>query len=203
MKKDQAPKPAKGIPKKMNEGEAADPRKALFAAIQRRGANDDDSSAKPPPADPRQALFAAIKNKGADASTTTAPGSNIKYSRGMKRLESFIWKAEASLSLTERDQGAALRACKVSSDFYHTHEQVTWAFLTLTIYLFFPPLRVLRCTVERKVERDLPRCCCKFYPPLLLRLKRQSRSMTRDQSSQSGKRHRTKVFHKQRIRKIK
>eukprot|EP00984_Skeletonema_dohrnii_P032541 scaffold26886_cov96-Skeletonema_dohrnii-CCMP3373.AAC.1 len=112
MKKDQAPKPAKGIPKKMNEGEAADPRKALFAAIQRRGANDDDNSAKPPPADPRQALFAAIKNKGADASTTTAPGSNIKYSRGVKRLESFIWKAEASLSLTERDQGAALRACK-------------------------------------------------------------------------------------------
>ena len=28
-------------------------------------------------------------------------------------------KAEATLSLTERDQGAAIRACKVSIDFFH------------------------------------------------------------------------------------
>ncbi len=114
MKKDQTPKPAKGTQRKKIEGEAADPRKALFAAIQSRGTNDDDSSPKPTPVDPRQALFAAIKNKGADASTASTPGANVKYSRGVKRLESFIWKAEASLSLTERDQSAALRACKVS-----------------------------------------------------------------------------------------
>jgi hypothetical protein len=121
MKKDQAPKPAKSIPKKTNEGEAADPRKALFAAIQKRGANDDDNTPKPPaPVDPRQALFAAIKNKGADASNIASVSTpNIKYSRGVKKLESFIWKAEATLSLTERDQGAAIRACKVSIDFFH------------------------------------------------------------------------------------
>eukprot|EP00986_Skeletonema_menzelii_P006793 scaffold2578_cov136-Skeletonema_menzelii.AAC.9 len=111
MKEDQAPKPAKGIQKK-NEDEAVDPRKALFAAIQNRGASGDESSSKPPNVDPRQALFAAIKNKGADASNTSAPSSNVKYSRGVKRLESFIWKAESSLSATERDQGAAIRACK-------------------------------------------------------------------------------------------
>lgn len=117
MKKDQAPKPAKGTRKK-DEDEAVDPRKALFAAIQNRGANDDESSSKPAPVDPRQALFAAIKNKGAEASNASIPSSNVKYSRGVKRLESFIWKAEASLSLTERDQGAAIRACKVSGDFF-------------------------------------------------------------------------------------
>ena len=120
MKKDQAPKPAKGTQKK-NEGEAADPRKALFAAIQNRDANGNDGSTKPAPVDPRQALFAAIKNKGAEASNTSAPSSNVKYSRGVKRLESFIWKAEASLSLTERDQGAAIRACKVSGDLFYAN----------------------------------------------------------------------------------
>lgn len=119
MKKDQAPKPAKCIPKKIDEGEAADPRKALFAAIQKRSTNGDDNLSKPPaPLDPRQALFSAIKSKGADASAS-APTSNVKYSRGVKKLDSFLWKAEATLSLTERDQNAAIRACKVSSDFFH------------------------------------------------------------------------------------
>ena len=116
MKKDQAPKPAK-VTQKKDEDDLVDPRKALFAAIQSRGSDGDESSSKPAPVDPRQALFAAIKNKGAEASNSSAPTSNVKYSRGVKRLESFIWKAEASLSLTERDQGAAIRACKVSCDF--------------------------------------------------------------------------------------
>ena len=121
MKKDQAPKPAKGTQKK-DEDEAVDPRKALFAAIQSRGTDGDESSSKPAPVDPRQALFAAIKNKGAETSNTSPPSSNVKYSRGVKRLESFIWKAEASLSLTERDQGAAIRACKVSGDFFYVND---------------------------------------------------------------------------------
>ena len=114
MKKDQAPKPAKDAQKK-DEGEAVDPRKALFAAIQNRGTNGDESSSKPAPVDPRKALFVF----GAEASNASIPSSNVKYSRGVKRLESFIWKAEASLSLTERDQGAAIRACKVSGDFFY------------------------------------------------------------------------------------
>ena len=117
MKKDQAPKSANIVPKKTNVGEAADPRKALFAAIQARGTNDGDSSSKPPASiDPRQALFAAIKNKGAEPSNNAgAPASNIKYSRGVKRLESFLWKSERTLSETERDQNAAIRACTVST----------------------------------------------------------------------------------------
>lgn len=119
MKKDQAPKPAKVVPKKINDDKDVDPRKALFAAIQKRGSNSDESTPKPSgPIDPRQALFAAIKNKGAEASNP-GPKSNVKYSRGVKRLESFIWKAEATLSLTERDKGAAIRACKVSTVLGH------------------------------------------------------------------------------------
>lgn len=118
MKRDQAPKPAKSIANKTNEVESADPRKALFAAIQKRGANVDNNLSNPP-IDPRQALFAAIKNKGADNSNNTSVATPyVKYSRGVKKLESFIWKAEATLSLTEREQGAAIRACKVS-DFCH------------------------------------------------------------------------------------
>ena len=117
MKKDQAPKTTKSVRKKENVEEAADPRKALFAAIQARGASDGDSSSKPPaPVDPRQALFAAIKNKGNESSNTAdAPANNVEYSRGVKRLESFLWKADKTFSQTERDQNAAIRACRVST----------------------------------------------------------------------------------------
>jgi hypothetical protein len=117
MKKDQAPKTTKNE-KKGNLGEAADPRKALFAAIQARGTNDGDSSSKPPaPIDPRQALFAAIKNKGNESSNNAdAPATNVEYSRGVKRLESFLWKADKTFSQTERDQNAAIRACRVSTN---------------------------------------------------------------------------------------
>ena len=127
MKKDQAPKPTKIVPKKMNEDKGVDPRKALFAAIQNRGSSNVESTRKPSrPVDPRQALFAAIKNKGAEASNP-APNSNVKYSRGVKRLESFIWKAEATLSLTERDKGAAIRACKVSIVLVHEECQCKYS----------------------------------------------------------------------------
>ena len=117
MKKDQAPKTTKSVQKKENLGGAADPRKALFASIQARGADDGDSSSKPPAqVDPRQALFAAIKNKGNESSNTAdAPATNVEYSRGVKRLESFLWKADKTFSQTERDQNAAIRACRVST----------------------------------------------------------------------------------------
>ncbi len=117
MKKDQAPKTTKSVQKKENVREAADPRKALFVAIQARGAEDGDSSSKPPvPVDPRQALFAAIKNKGNESSNNAdAPATNVEYSRGVKRLESFLWKADKTFSQTERDQNAAIRACRVST----------------------------------------------------------------------------------------
>lgn len=168
MKRDQAPKPAKSIANKTNEVESADPRKALFAAIQKRGANVDNNLSKPP-VDPRQALFAAIKNKGADNSNNTSVATPyIKYSRGVKKLESFIWKAEATLSLTEREQGAAIRACKVS-DFCHENRHHNFLH-TDDLLLSFPLPRVLLYFVERKEARDLPRHCSKFYQPLRLRL---------------------------------
>ncbi len=127
MKKDQAPKPAKGAQKKKIEGEAADPRKASFAA-----------TPKPAPVDPRQALFPDIKNEGADASATNTPASNVKYLRGVKRLESFISEAEASLSLTERDQNAALRACKVSMVIFCTRtDNINFVSLTLQLISSF------------------------------------------------------------------
>ena len=133
MKKDQAPKPAKDAQKK-DEGEAVDPRKALFAAIQNRGTNGDESSSKPAPVDPRKALFVF----GAEASNASIPSSNVKYSRGVKRLESFIWKAEASLSLTERDQGTAIEACKVSCGFFYDEDIIHYVLSSHTdCYILF------------------------------------------------------------------
>ena len=155
MKKDQTPKPAKGTQKKKIEAEAADPRKALFAAIQSRGTNDDGSSPEPAPVDPRQALFAALKNKGADASTTNTPGANVKYSRGVKRLESFIWKAEASLSLTERDQSAALRACKVSMVIFCMRTDNMGFRCTYTLYYLFFLLQGSCCVLWRGRRREI------------------------------------------------
>jgi hypothetical protein len=203
MKKDQSLKPAKGTQRKKIEGEAADPRKALFAAIQSIGTNDDDSSPKPTPVDPRQARFAAIKNKGAEASTTSTPGANVKYSRGVKRLESFIREAEDSLSFTERDQNAALRACKVSMVILYMRIDKWFSSLLHVKFCLLSIARILRLTVERKEARDLPRHCCKIYQPFHLLLRQQSRSMTKEQSFQSGKRHRAKEFRKRMIRKIK
>lgn len=167
MKKDQAPKATKSFQKKENLGGAADPRKALFAAIQARGTNDGDSSSKPPaPVDPRQALFAAIKNKGNESSNTAdAPATNVEYSRGVKRLESFLWKADKTFSQTERDQNAAIRACRVSiiGDFCN---KSTNFLVTDSFHLsYFYNRRVLRCIAERKAAKDLHHRCCKFWHP--------------------------------------
>lgn len=122
MKEDQVSKPSKSSPKGRNEGKAADPRNALFAAIKALGTSDDDDSSKLTASiGPRQALFAAIKNKGVESShiSSEAAVSNVKYSRGVQRLETFLCQSERVLSLAERDQNAAVRACKVRSDFFH------------------------------------------------------------------------------------
>ena len=64
MKSDQSSKRVtRSMAKKINnESEVPDPRKALFAAIQARGAKEE-APKSPEVADPRQALFAAIKNR--------------------------------------------------------------------------------------------------------------------------------------------
>ena len=168
MKKDQAPKTTQSVQKKENVGEAADPRKALFAAIQARGANDGDSSSNKPPApvDPRQALFAAIKNKGNESSNNTdTPATNVEYSRGVKRLENFLWKADKTFSQTERDQNAAIRACRVSTNRDFCNESINFL-VTDNFHLpYFRYRRVLRCIVERKEAKDLHHRCCKFWHP--------------------------------------
>ena len=172
MKKDQAPKTTQSVQKKENVGEAADPRKTLFAAIQARGASDGDSSSKPPaPVDPRQALFAAIKNKGAEPSNNVvAPATNVEYSRGVKRLESFLWKADKTFSQTERDQNAAIRACRVSTNRDCCNESRNFLVTNIFLHLsYFHYRRVLRCIVERKEVKDLHHRCCKFWHPWLYR----------------------------------
>jgi len=123
MKKDQAPKPVKSIPKKTNEGEAAEagPRKALLAAIQKGGTNDEDNSSKPPaPFNPRQALFADIKNRGAKTSNEEAsapapmPAIAVAYSNGVLKLEEFVTQSSKTLSKIEISKSSAIDACDVS-----------------------------------------------------------------------------------------
>ena len=116
MKRDQSSKRVtRSMSKKIkDDSNDDDPRKALFAAIQSRG--------KPPPpatSDPRQALFAAIKNKNNDESSdkedaSSTPSSDVKHSPGVQRLQKFLSHSKTILSLAERDQDAAVRACKVS-----------------------------------------------------------------------------------------
>ena len=105
MKRDQSSKRVtRSMSKKIkDESDVGDPRKALFAAIQT--------------SDPRQALFAAIKNKKKDESTdkdcTTQESSNVKYTPGVHRLSKFLIQSKSMLSRAEKDQDAAIRACKV------------------------------------------------------------------------------------------
>ena len=120
MKRDQSSKRVtRSMSKKIkDESDVGDPRKALFAAIQSRGSSaKDDASPTPETSDPRQALFAAIKNKKKDESTdkdcTTQESSNVKYTPGVHRLSKFLIQSKSMLSRAEKDQDAAIRACKV------------------------------------------------------------------------------------------
>jgi len=123
LKRDQSSKKksAGSLPKKAkDQGEAADPRTALFAAIKSRGSPADAKPKAPP--DPRQALFAAIKSKkdSTNAVQEESIESNITYTPGVGRLQSFVDHSKSVLSLTEEDQDAAVRACKVSSPLHAT-----------------------------------------------------------------------------------
>lgn len=76
--------------KTMDEGEVADPRQALFAAIKKKGSDGDNSSMPPVPTDPKQALFAAIKDERAEQSQSKTKLSDeedriaSKYRRMLK-----------------------------------------------------------------------------------------------------------------------
>ncbi|EJK47036.1 hypothetical protein THAOC_34273 [Thalassiosira oceanica] len=118
LKRDQSSKKksASSLPKKAkDQGEAGpDPRKALFAAIKSRGSQADAKPKAPP--DPRQALFAAIKSKKDNTNAQEESiESNITYTPGVGKLQSFVDHSKSVLSFTEQDQDAAVRACKVSS----------------------------------------------------------------------------------------
>ena len=124
MKRDQSSKRVtRSMSKKIkDDGEVDnDPRKAMFAAIQSRGSQkkDDDSPPQSPKSsgDPMQALFAAIKNKK-NVETSPKEGdseapSDVTYSSGVTRLQKFLSHSKTILSLAERDQDKAIRACKV------------------------------------------------------------------------------------------
>ena len=96
MKNDQAPKAPESVQKKDNLGEAADPKTALFAAIQARGAADGNSSSKLP-------------------QVPVSSNNNVKYSPGVKKLEIFLSEADETFSETEMAQNAAIDLCKVST----------------------------------------------------------------------------------------
>ena len=96
MKNDQAPKTTKSVRKKENVGEAADPRKALFAAIQARGADDGDSSSKLP-------------------HVPVSSNNNVKYSPGVNKLESFLSGAKETFSQMIMVQNDVIGLCKVST----------------------------------------------------------------------------------------
>lgn len=140
MKRDQS---SKRVTRSMSktikdEGEVDDPRKALFAAIQSRGDPEKKKDVSPPP-DPRQALFAAIKNKNKEGGATsdkdgdTLP-SDVTYTPGVHRLQKFLNHSKTALSLAERDQDAATRACKV-----HLHLPLN-ALLLIFISLLISPI---------------------------------------------------------------
>jgi len=121
MKRDQSSKRVtRSMTKKIiDESEVGDPRKAMFAAIQARKAKHDSPQLEPPvSADPRQALFAAITSKKNSATATSdnnddsPASSDVKYSPGVHRLQKFLSHSKTILSLAERDQDAAIRACK-------------------------------------------------------------------------------------------
>ena len=95
-----------------DENKVNDPRTALFAAIQSQGSKKNAPSSN----DPRQALFAAIKNKNNAETAETdedSPASDVQYSPGVNRLQKFLNYSKSILSLAEKDQDVAVRACKV------------------------------------------------------------------------------------------
>jgi hypothetical protein len=115
MKRDQS---SNGLTRSMSKkvsDKVDDPRTALFAAIQSRGSKKNGESPSSI-SDPRQALFAAIKNKKSANNTEThgdSPASDVQYSPGVHRLQRFLNDSKSILSLAEKDQDAAIRACKV------------------------------------------------------------------------------------------
>ena len=118
MKRDQTSKRCtRSMSQKMSdENNVDDPTGALFAAIKSRGSKKINNSS-PKNNDPRQALFAAIKNnKNAGAAETDeeTPSSDVLYSPGIDRLQKFLTHSKSLLSIAEKDQDAAVRACKVS-----------------------------------------------------------------------------------------
>lgn len=120
MKRDQSSKRVtRSMSKTMkDESEAADPRKALFAAIQSRsGATNESPKKKENNSDPRQALFSAIKNKKKDETTgkdndVDSPTS-VKHTPGVHRLSKFLIHSKSILCSAEKDQEGAIRGCKV------------------------------------------------------------------------------------------
>merc|ERR1712194_181209 len=112
MKRDQSSKRVtRSMTKTMkNESDQGDARQAMFAAIKSRGAPSPENS------DPRQALFTAIQKKGSAVPDNTNGDSSatpkIKDSPGVHRLQQYLTHSKTILSLAERDQDAAIRACK-------------------------------------------------------------------------------------------
>ncbi|KAL3815366.1 hypothetical protein ACHAXA_000753 [Cyclostephanos tholiformis] len=115
MKRDQSSKRlTRSISKKMSDkSNVDDPKGALFDAIKSRGSKMNRALSTN--SDPRQALFAAIKNrKNADSAETDgeSPLSDVQYSPGVHRLQKFLTHSKSILSIAEKDQDAAVRACK-------------------------------------------------------------------------------------------
>ncbi|KAL3785154.1 hypothetical protein ACHAW5_000186 [Stephanodiscus triporus] len=114
MKRDQSSNShTRSMSKKVSD-KVDDPRTALFAAIQSRGSKKNGESPSSS-SDPRQALLAAIKNKKSADTTEThgeSPASDVQYSPGVHRLQRFLNDSKSTLALVEKDQDAAIRACK-------------------------------------------------------------------------------------------
>ena len=92
--------------------------KTELTSMKRDQSSKREEEEPPKPADTRQAMFAAIKNqkKGVPESIDKdSDSSTVKYTPGVHRLQKFLDQSKTTLSLAERDQDAAIRACKVSS----------------------------------------------------------------------------------------
>lgn len=108
MKRDQSSKRLTRSMSKKIEDEISindHPRGALFAEIKSRSSKYEDD-------DPRNALFAAIKNKQIPQSADIDEESPT-YTPGVHRLQIFLNESKSTLALAEKDQDAAIRACKV------------------------------------------------------------------------------------------
>ena len=107
MKRDQS---SKRVTRSMSEKMKKESDKAaMFAAIKSREMSTNS--------DPRHALLAEIQKKKKDSTAAESTHqsstlSDVKYSPGVYRLQKYLTHAKAMLSLAERDQDAALRACR-------------------------------------------------------------------------------------------